>query len=103
VAGLTRSLDFPVADAIQPGPGGPFNVNQSDAFITKVGASGSAILYSTYLGGSNADEARGVVVDQAGNAYVTGQSSSTDFPITPAAYQPMRGGGSDAFVLKIAP
>ena len=48
VAGLTRSLDFPVADAIQPGPGGPLNVNLKDAFITKVDASGSALLYSTY-------------------------------------------------------
>ena len=80
VAGLTRSLDFPIADAIQPGPGGPLNVNLKDAFITKVDASGSALLYSTYLGGTRDDEAFGVAVDRAGNAYVTGQTGSDGLP-----------------------
>ena len=83
------------------------NVNVKDAFITKLDASGSALLYSTYFGGSREDEAFGVAVDSAGNAYVTGQTGSEDFPTTAAAFQPVSGGGyvgtPDAFVLKIAP
>jgi photosystem II stability/assembly factor-like uncharacterized protein len=107
VAGLTQSLDFPIADAIQSAPGGPLNVYLKDAFVTKVNTSAAALLFSTYLGGSGDDQAYGVAVDRAGNAYVTGQTTSTDFPTTAAAFQPVRGGGyvgtPDAFVLKIAP
>ena len=107
VAGLTRSLDFPLANAIQSTPGGPLNVNLRDAFVTRVNTSAGTLLLSTYLGGSGDDQANGVAVDGTGNAYVTGQTTSTDFPTTAAAFQPVRGGGHvsypDAFVLKIAP
>jgi len=107
VAGLTQSLDFPMANAIQSSPGGPLNVYLKDAFVAQVNTSAGPLLFSTYLGGSGDDQANGVAVDRAGNAFVTGQTTSTDFPTTAAAFQPVRGGGyvgtPDAFVLKIAP
>jgi hypothetical protein len=94
VTGSTFSTDFPVQNAFQP------NLNGAgDAFVTKLNPSGSALVYSTYLGGSSGDGARGVAVDALGEAYVTGSTTSTDFPIQNAV-QPISGGGIDAFVTK---
>jgi hypothetical protein len=74
-----------------------------DAFVTKLNSSGSTLAYSTYLGGSGDDFGNGVAVDAAGNAYVTGQTNSTNFPTTTGAFQTtFAGGGDDAFVTKIA-
>ena len=81
VTGVTASTNFPTANAIQPVSGGPSN----DAFVTKLNTQGSALVYSTYLGGSDIDEARGIAVDANGNAYVTGRSSSQDFPVVAGA------------------
>jgi hypothetical protein len=76
--------------------GGPY-----DAFVTKLNAAGTALVYSTYLGGSGADAGAGIAVDGAGNAYVMG-SSAEGFPTTPGAYQTSFGGGmSDAFVTRL--
>ena len=86
VGGTTASLFFPVVNAVQPINGGFFN----DAFIAKVNAAGSALVYSTYLGGELNEECFGIAVDPAGHAYVTGRTSSTDFP-TFAALQSERG------------
>src|SRR5262249_45101868 len=72
--------------------------NESDAFVTKVNPTGSALVYSTYLGGSGADGGRGIAVDSAGNAYVTGFTNSSDFPTTGPAFQSVFGGDLDAFV-----
>jgi Bacterial Ig-like domain (group 3)/Beta-propeller repeat len=83
--------------------------NGSCAYLTKLNPAGSALVYSTYLGGSVQDQAFGIAVDSAGNAYITGQTYSTDFPITPGAFQTACDGGSncyaygDAFVAKISP
>jgi hypothetical protein len=96
IVGSTDSVDFPTTNAFQTGLAGTVN-----AFVTKIAADGSALLYSTYLGGSGDDEGHGIAVDAAGNAYVTGVSSSSDFP-TVNALQPAYGGGRDAFVTKIA-
>jgi Beta-propeller repeat/Abnormal spindle-like microcephaly-assoc'd, ASPM-SPD-2-Hydin len=76
-----------------------------DAFITKLNGSGSALVYSTYLGGSGDDFGLGIAIDASGNAYVTGYtSSSSDFPTTPDAFQTIYGGGlTDAFVSKLNP
>jgi hypothetical protein len=102
VAGDTMSPNFPTANAVQPGYGSGL----SDAFVTKLNASGSALAYSTFLGGSSFDEGRGVAVDGSGNAYVTGSTSSDNFPTTAGVFQPQNGGGlehhDDAFVSKIA-
>ena len=95
IAGSTTSANFPTAGAFQStAPGG------LDAFITKLNPAGSALVYSTYLGGSGSDAALAIAVDSAGNAYVTGVTSSTTFP-TANALQGTIGGLSDTFVTKL--
>jgi hypothetical protein len=97
VTGVTISSDFPMQSAPQPTAGGSY-----DAFVTKFNPVGSALVYSTYLGGTGWDGGAGIAVDFAGNAYVTGQTNSNNFPTTPAAYQTIYGGNGDAFVTKIS-
>jgi Bacterial Ig-like domain (group 3)/Beta-propeller repeat len=97
VTGLTASSNFPTAHALQATFGG-----YADAFVAKLNAAGSALLYSTYLGGSDYDVGHGIAADSAGNAYVTGDTSSTNFP-TVNALQPVAGGNGDAFVAKLSP
>jgi hypothetical protein len=80
-----------------------FGGGVSDAFVTELSASGSALISSTYLGGSNDDLGLAVAVDSAGNAYVTGVTVSGNFPTTPGAFQATYNGGGDAFVTKVAP
>jgi hypothetical protein len=96
VTGVTSSTDFPTVNAIQP----TYHGGVYDAFVTKINASGSALVYSTYLGGSGLDSGDSIAVDSSGNAYVTGETSSTDFP-TVNAIQPTNHGSDDAFVTKI--
>jgi uncharacterized repeat protein (TIGR01451 family) len=97
VTGSTGSSNFPVTpDAIQP-----TLVVGSDAYLTQVDATGSALVFSTYLGGSSTDAGNSIAVDGSGSAYLTGQTTSTNFPITPGAFQPALAGGGDAFVTKI--
>jgi len=96
VVGDTLSTNFPTtASPIQGANGG-----SGDAFVTKINASGTAWVYSTYLGGSGGDDGYGIVVDGAGNAYVVGDTLSTNFP-TASPFQRANGGGNDAFVTKI--
>ena len=98
VTGDTRSEDFPTpSDAFQPSSAG-----STDAFVTKLNATGTALGYSTYLGGDSFDAGRGIAVDSVGNAYVTGITNSTNFPTTPGAFQRVfRGDPADAFVSRI--
>ncbi len=77
-----------------------FNGGSFDAFVTKVNTTGSALVYSTYLGGSGEDYAFGVAVDGSGNAYVTGYISSTNFPVA-SPFQASNAGGFDAYVTKV--
>ncbi len=96
MTGLTFSTNFPTANAIQSTyGGGPF-----DAFVAKINAAGSALVYSTYLGGSDWDSGNGIAVDSLGNAYVTGFTVSTNFP-TATPIQAIRGGSNGAYVAKI--
>ncbi len=106
VGGETNSLDFPTQNPLQPNFGG----GPRDAFVAKLNPDGSALVYSTYLGGSRVDSAYGIAVDSTGNAYVAGPTDSTNFP-TKNAFQPnYKGGGTtppglanrNAFVTKIA-
>ena len=100
VAGYTYSIDFPTASPLQGALGGE-GYGYEDAFIAKLNAAGSALVYSTYLGGSDNDEPWGIAVDSEGNVYITGCTYSTDFP-TANALQPSSGGGQqDAFVAKL--
>jgi hypothetical protein len=93
VTGSTTSADFPLKSALQ----GTFGGGTNDAFVTKFNSTGSALAYSTYLGGSGDDLAKGIAVDGGGNAYITGQTNSDNFKtVTPT--QPTRKGGYDAFV-----
>ena len=97
VTGETRSANFPTANALQPTIGG-----SGDGFVAKLNPTGSALVYSTYLGGSSGDRGYGIAVDPSGNAYVTGETSSTNFP-TANPLQPTIGGNGDAFVAKLNP
>ncbi len=102
VTGYTAGTNFPTVNALQAANAS--TVGLQDAFVSKVSASGSALVYSTYLGGSNNDIGRAITVDGAGAAYVAGDSYSTDFPTTSGAVQRTFGGGQyDAFVAKLTP
>ena len=96
VAGWTSSPDFPTMNPFQPAFGGAFD----DAFVAKVSADGSALVYSSYLGGSDRDHGLGIAVDTSGNAYVTGGTLSSNFP-TRNALQPTLHGDRDAFATKV--
>src|SRR5712692_850889 len=107
--GATDSTNFPTTPAAwqtMPGPRGPCGVPPNtfqcrDAFVTKLNANGSALLYSTYLGGNLDDVGNGIALDSSGEAYATGFTSSANFPVTSNAFQGSSAGGYDAFVVKL--
>ncbi|MEA2901675.1 MAG: hypothetical protein QOH36_1562 [Actinomycetota bacterium] len=103
ITGRTTSNNNTFPDT--PGVFQATNGGASDAFVAKVNPTGTALLYAGFLGGSGADLGAGIAVDGAGNAYVTGQATSTaaTFPDTPGVFQPAAGGGTDAFVAKVNP
>ena len=109
VTGTTKSSNFPTT-------GGAFDrthnippncprcaTDVTDGFVFKLNAAGSALRYSTYLGGTEDDSPRGIAVDGSGNAYVTGETLSGDFPTTAGAFQRTRRGQNDVFVTKLNP
>lgn len=96
VVGKTASSNLPTQQPLQPTNGGG-----EDAFVAKLNDDGTDLAYGTYLGGSGADSGRGIAADDDGNAYVAGQTASTNFTVS-SPYQPANGGGSDAFVARIA-
>jgi hypothetical protein len=69
--------------------------------VTKLNATGTALVYSTYLGGGAEDRGYAIAVDGSGNAYVTGYTWSINYPVTPGAFQTTKGGGWDVFVTKV--
>jgi hypothetical protein len=94
ITGQTMSFDFPTQNPVQLK-----NAGGTDAFITKISSSGTALVYSTYLGGSGGDEARGIAVDSSGAVYVTGGTNSDDFPTqNPIQASHARG---NAFIAKL--
>src|SRR5262249_15830312 len=97
VVGRTNSSDLPTtAGAYQPAYGGG-----GDSFVAKFNGSGSALIYSTYLGGTGYDVATSIALDPAGNAYVGGYNYLARFPTTPGAYQTASNGPYDAFITKL--
>ncbi len=101
VAGQTSSADFPTT-------GGAFDTsyNGGDAFVTKLNPSGTGLVYSTFLGGRGNDDAWGIAIDGAGNAYVTGRTWTSTFPTTPGAFDTTFNGKQgntdpDAYVTKL--
>jgi hypothetical protein len=97
VVGLTNSFNFPIANALQSALAGA-----EDGFVTKFNQSGGALVYSTYLGGTGGDVGNGIAVDSIGDAYVTGLTSSTDFPTLNPIQSSFQGRGN-AFVTEINP
>lgn len=99
VAGYTSSRTFPVVDPVQMIYGG----GPLDAFVTKLNPSGTAWIYSTYLGGAGRDYATGLDVNSKGEVFVTGGTESVDFPTTGDAWQPhFNGGWRDGFVTDLS-
>src|SRR5215208_2746709 len=97
VTGFTNSTDYPTTT-------GAFDTSLNspdDAFVTKLNASGSRLVYSTYLGGTNRDLGFDIAVDGMSRAHVTGRTSSTDYPTTTGAFDRTPNGESDAFVTKL--
>ncbi len=95
VAGTTISPNFPTKNPLQGDAPG------FDGYVAKVSTDGRALVYSTYFGGNDADFGRALALDGAGNAYIAGETFSTDFP-TKHALQASSAGFSDAFVVKIS-
>ena len=121
VTGRTASTDFPTRNGYQ-NQKAPSKGTAPSAFVTKFSPDGSSLVYSTYLGGTNWDYAYAIAVDSSGSAYVTGYTTSSDFPITAGAYQRVcspqpnntsssanaagngcQGTNSSAFVTKLSP
>jgi uncharacterized protein (TIGR03437 family) len=110
ITGYTVSPNFPLVNAAQSKfqVFGDYAVGH--AFVAKLAPDASKLIYSTYLGGSSADVGNGIAIDSSGNAYIAGSTSSSDFPVTPGAYQTKYAGPAfdptnptsegDAFVVK---
>jgi len=97
VTGYTGSSDFPTT----PGAFDTALDGGADAFVTKLNAAGSALVYSTFLGGTNFDRSADIAVDGEGRAHVMGDTQSDDYSTTPGAFDTSYNGGSDAFVTKL--
>ncbi len=99
ITGETDSADFPITS-------GAYITTHNglmDVFVVKLNPTGSALEYSTFLGGSDAEGGQSLAIDQAGHAYITGKTSSTDFPTTAGAFAAAIGGLMDVFVVKLNP
>ena len=100
VTGYTDTTNFPVT------PGAfdtSYNGGAYDGFVAKLNPAGSALVYATFLGGSAVNYGWFIVVDETGNSYVTGQTTSTNFPTTLGAFDTSYNGGGDAYVAKLNP
>jgi hypothetical protein len=99
ITGETTSDDFPTVNALQPARR---DSGAGEAFVTKVNPAGTALVYSTYLGGNYVDGGRGIAVDALGRAYVTGHTYSDDFPMSSPIQSTLGAGGdADAFVARL--
>jgi hypothetical protein len=96
IAGYTFSSNFPTVSPVQKSLGGG-----SDAFVAELNGGGTALTFSTFLGGSGNDEAYGLALDGSKNIYVTGGTSSSNFPTTSGVFQPALKGAENAFVAKL--
>jgi len=98
ITGSTTAGGFPVMAAFQAASAGG-----TDAFVAAINAAGTALIYSTYLGGAGVDGGNGIAVDASGIAYITGHTTSADFPVSVGAFQGIAGGADDAFVASFTP
>lgn len=98
VAGSTASTDLPTTDgALSSTLHGP-----RDAALLRLAPDGASLVYGTYLGGGDVDQALGVAVGGVGHVVITGSTSSADFPVTPGAFDVSYNGGGDAFAMRLA-
>lgn len=101
VAGDTNSTDYPTTVGAYDRT---YNGGDRDAFVTKLDASGGALVYSTFVGGTASDGDTALTIDAAGAVYLVGDTTSLDYPTTPGAYcTTFRGGYNDVFVSKLSP
>ena len=101
VAGQTTSANFPTTSGAFDRSLNIGTFDATDAFVTKLNAAGSGLVYSTFLGGTDIDDALAIAVDGSGQAHVGGQTGSTNFPTTAGAFDRVRDGAFDAFVVKL--
>jgi Bacterial Ig-like domain (group 3)/Bacterial Ig domain/Beta-propeller repeat len=101
VTGKTASANFPVTAGAFQTRWKATGIGSANAFVSKLNATGSALIYSTYVGGSTDDKASAIAIDATGNAYITGVAASADFPTTAGALHTTLGGDKDAFVSKL--
>jgi len=99
LTGLTSSASFPTVNAFQPNYGG----GPEDAFVTELNPTGTAAVFSSFLGGSGDDDAFGIGLNSAGNVCVAGYTDSPNFPTTPDAFQTTLNGAYNAFLTMISP
>ena len=93
--------NFPTTlDAFQPAFSDPSDPNERDAFVAKIEMFGNFMLYASYVGGTSSDRAESIAVDSNGNAYITGSTTSSNFPLTPGVVDSNYGGLGEAFVVK---
>ena len=98
IAGTTSSTNYDItAGAFQTTIGGGY----ADIFVTKLNSSGTALIYSTYIGGSDNEEVNSIALDASANAYITGRTVSVNYDVTAGAFQTTYGGGWDIFVTKL--
>lgn len=110
VVGTAYSTDFPTTSGAFQIAKGSTDTTLGNAFVVKLNSTATSLLYSTYMGGtgtytggSGDDEGAGIVLDTAGNAYVTGTARSANFPTTAGSFQTIRGGYADAYAAKFGP
>jgi hypothetical protein len=106
ITGATRSVDFPVTCGSYLPADPTTTTGATAAFVTKLTPDGSALIYSTFLGGSGSDVAQAIAVDRTGDAYITGYTNSPNFPVSSTAFQPALGSLTNkpnAFVSKLNP
>ena len=101
VTGETVSSNFPITSVVYQKS--KLSGSSNNIFVTKLNPDGSALLYSTYLGGSVDDEFSRIKVDSSGDAYIAGLTTSPDFPNTTGAFQTHLSGSQDFFVTKLNP
>jgi len=100
IVGITNSINYPVTSTTYDNS---FNSGDYDIILTVIDSSHAGILYSSFLGGSGSDIPRSVVLDERNNVYITGQTSSPDFPVSSDCFDDTFNGEEDAFVLKLTP
>lgn len=100
VDGATYSADFPITSLVFQTTNKGFSVVNPTAFVTEVNPTGSGLVFSTFLGGTGGDSAAGIALDGAGEVFLTGSTSSADFPVTSDAFQP---NGNGTFVSEMSP